>query len=441
MKRAGLVICAVCLLAPVLWAYPTDQFERTKIRRLPWQADVDAGKRRGTKTPPGAQWKSEQIKLRMTEAGKDFDLRADTPKDPVLQAGLEAILKRERWDDYYVSLLDITDPAHPRYAAVKETNSQTPGSVAKLLVAAAVLDQLKRRFPNDLAKREEILRNVMVVADDWAMPNHHEIPVVNGDSVQVRRVKVGDTFSLWEWLDHAISPSSNSAGTLAWREAILMKLMGEAYPPAQRDEALFKTWDKKTFTDAAFNVVDQPLVDAGLSTDDNYLRLFFTKGAGKYLSSDTSRASPLALLQWLVRVEQGRMVDAFSSLELKRLMYITRRRIRYIKSPSLNDSAVFFKSGSLFECKPEEGFQCIQYQGNVTNVLNAVVEVETPDPVAETSPAISPDSKNPDPEKKPNKNNQKRVYLVVVMSNELKRNAASDHAALGTAIHQLLLDN
>ena len=35
------------------------------------------------------------------------------------------------------------------------------------------------------------------------------------------------------------------------------------------------------FTAAAFQTVDQPLLDAGLSTEEFFIRMFFTRGAGK----------------------------------------------------------------------------------------------------------------------------------------------------------------
>jgi hypothetical protein len=296
---------------------------------------------------------------------------------------------------------------------------QTPGSVAKVLVAAGLLQELKDRFPSDIPGREALLRSTTVTADEWAMPNSHEVPVVDGDRVAVRPVRRGDTFSLWEWLDHALSPSSNAAGTTVWREGILMNLLGKDYPPAHYDEALFGRWDKAAFSAAAFDTVDRPQVEAGLDPANFKLRLFFTTGPSRFLHSEESRVSPLALLQWMVAVEQGRMVDEFSSLELKRLLYLTRRRIRYAQAPELNAAAVFFKSGSLFECAPEPGFECVQYQGNVVNVLNALVEVESAAPADANAP-------------------RPLTYMVAVMSNELKRNAADDHAKLASSVHQLL---
>ncbi len=90
----------------------------------------------------------------------------------------------------------------------------------------------------------------------------------------------------------------------------------------------------------------------------------------------TARARELA--RYLVRLEQGRIVDEFSSREIKRLLYVTERRIRYAASPALASAAVYFKSGSLFECAKEPGFTCVPYAGNVKNYMNSVAIVEHP---------------------------------------------------------------
>lgn len=402
----------VCML--LLTGYPIDEGARTQVRRLDWQTEVNAGKARGTKLKPGAEWSGERIVLKMTDAGRDFVLTDKTPKDATLQAGLEKILARNAFENYHVAILDITNPKAPRFAGVSETEEQTPGSVAKLLVAAGLLDAVAKRFGEDLAAREAFLRTTAVSADAWLMPNGHEVPVVHGSKVTIRAIKPGDRFTLWEWMDHALSPSSNAAGTLVWRESTLMALLGAEYPPKSWDPKLFSRWSRQEFTDAVFKAIDQPQTAAGLDPDKFRLRAFFTKGAGKYIQSASSRTSPLALLQWMVKVEQAKMVDAFSSRELKKLMYLTRRRVRYAQSAELDNSAVFFKSGSLFECKPEPGYTCGQYRGNKVNVLNALVEVET------------------------EKADGGHVYLVAVMSNELKKNAALDHGRLAGEIHALV---
>jgi len=99
---------------------------------------------------------------------------------------------------------------------------------------------------------------------------------------------------------------------------------------------------------------------------------------------------------------------------MKRLMYQTERRIRYASSPKLNDAAVYFKSGSLFRCQPEEGFTCLPYQGNVINYMNSVAIIEQ------------------------EIEGTKLHYIIVVLSNILRKNSAVEHQALGVDIHNLL---
>jgi hypothetical protein len=395
---------------------------------------------------------------------RSFDLTAETPKDPELQAGLEALLKKGRWRNYDLAILDLTDPNKPRFAGVDETAMQTPGSTAKVLLAAGMLQELKNRFPDDFEARRRLLIEHQVSADEWAMPNHHEVPVVTGDlagkdyKAVIRRLFPGDTFSLYEWMDHTLSPSSNASASMLWREATLMHLLGADYPPTKVDTALLGRWDREAMTRAAFETVDAPVLGAGLRVEDFFIRMFFTHGANRWVKSEASGASPLGLVRWLLRMEQGRIVDEPSSLELKRMLYLTRRRIRYALAPELAESAVFFKTGSLYQCQPEEGYTCAAYQGNVVNVLNAMIVVETPvpasppaaEPGTEAGPGssstgkaplppaalpVTPPSKPPAPTSPPA---LASFYLVGVMSNELKKNAAEDHTRLASAIHALL---
>ncbi len=115
-------------------------------------------------------------------------------------------------------------------------------------------------------------------------------------------------------------------------------------------------------------------------------------------------------MKYLVAMERGQVVDSASSLEIKRMLYMTDRRIRYAAAPQLATAAVYFKSGSLYSCKQEEGYQCGKYIGNVNNYMNSVAIVEHTDGT---------------------------TYLVVLMSNVLKKNSASDHAALASSIDRI----
>jgi hypothetical protein len=141
---------------------------------------------------------------------------------------------------------------------------------------------------------------------------------------------------------------------------------------------------------------------------------FFTSNGKKLVPGTTSYANPRELMRYLIKLEQGKLVDAFSSREIKRLIYMTQSRIRYASSPALGGSAVYFKSGSLYKCRQEANFTCRKYQGNVLNMLNSVAMVESP--AAE----------------------RQLFYLATVMSNVLRKNSAVVHQTLATRIHRLI---
>ena len=150
----------------------------------------------------------------------------------------------------------------------------------------------------------------------------------------------------------------------------------------------------------------------GISEDDWRLGSFFTGEAKKLIpGSGGSVGTPFGLMKYLIALERGKIVDERSSLEIKRLLYMTDRRIRYASSSALKDAAVYFKSGSLYKCKPEEGFECKKYAGNVENYMNSVVIVEHPDGT---------------------------TYMVALMSNVLRKNSNIDHMSLATQIDRII---
>jgi hypothetical protein len=108
------------------------------------------------------------------------------------------------------------------------------------------------------------------------------------------------------------------------------------------------------------------------------------------------------------------VVDVDSSLEMKRLLYMTDRRIRYAQAPALRDAAVYFKSGSLYKCDRVKNPDCGKYMGNVMNYMNSVAIVEHPDNCR---------------------------YMVVLMTNVLGKNSASDHMYLAGRIDRLIRSN
>ena len=398
--------------------YPLDGYAHTGIRRLRAYAMILDGTMPGNIVlQPGARLPRDSIRLRLASVNETLDVPRDMATDPELQAGIQRIVG-SRDPSYKVAVLDITDPANPRYAALKADQGYIPGSVGKLLVLTGLFNELKKLHPTSVSAREAVLRDTRVVADEFAMPNTHAVPIVADDwsGVSHRAIRLGDEFSLWEWVDHMVSPSSNAAGSVVWKEALLINEFGARYPPSTEDAAaFFRDTPKAELTERSIRILEDPLVEIGLDPELLRIRTFFTRGGSRIIPGRGSHATPRALVRWLVRLEQGKVVDRWSSLEMKRLMYFTRRRYRYAFSPALNSAAVFFKSGSLYRCGPEEGFQCGQYRGNLENLMHSVAIVESP------AGAEHP-----------------RVYLVSMMSNVLKVNSAAEHMEIGTQVERLI---
>jgi len=208
----------------------------------------------------------------------------------------------------------------------------------------------------------------------------------------------------------------NGAASVVWREAILIRAFGDRYPVSwDESEAFFDTTPKSQLTAISQSIMLEPLRAAGIDTESMRQGSFWTRVGQQRVPGTTSFATPRELARFMQRLEQGRLVDLWSSLEMKKYLYLTKRRYRYVYAPELNDSAVFFKSGSLYACRPEEGFRCRRYMGNARNFMNSVVTVES--------------DAGPEPE---------RTYIVTMTSNVLRFNSAWDHSRFAAAIHAML---
>ncbi|MBM3813618.1 MAG: serine hydrolase [Acidimicrobiia bacterium] len=405
------LVSVILFCALASHAYPIDGAARTGIRRLAAYKLAHEGKiKKSVNLPPGALWNTDQIKIRLS--GSDFDITTSTPEDSYLKAGLQAIFAI-RDDSYSLALLDISDPSLPRYAAIRPDVSRIPGSVGKLFVATGIFGALRRIHPSSTAAREKILRDTIVTADSFVYRDGKTVPFFNdGDAAILnRRLESGDKFSLWEWLDHMLSQSSNAAASTTWKQAMLLHKFGAAYPPAPAAEAqFFKEPSKTDLRDLALESLESALTESGLDTSKIRIGTFFTSGGSRAIPGTASYSTPRELLRWLIKMEQGKLVDAWSSLELKRLLYCSRPRYRYASSPALAKAAVYFKSGSLFQCEPEPGYRCVQYKGNKTNLMHSVTVVES----------------------------GSKAYLVAMTSNVLRLNSAVEHQTIATEIERLI---
>ena len=395
--------------------YPIDGYEHTGIKRLKRLELIKSGEiKDATALPAGALKSFSEIQLNLLSRKSDsvmglMQVNEDFQKEiSALFRGLDK--------SYSLTVLDISDPGNVRYAERNETAGYQPGSVGKLAVLNGLFTQLAKIYPDSFEKRTELLKNKSVKSGVWGLTDEHTIPIYNieKNTLVKRQVIASDVFTLYEWADHMLSVSNNGAASIVWREVLLMAAFEDKYPDLTQEEtdAYFKETPRKELTDLSNDVVNLPLRDLGITADEWRLGSFFTRGANTYVGDKGgSIGSPQGLMKFLVQLEQGKVVDEASSLEMKRLMYMTDRRIRYAQSPALKEAAVYFKSGSLYKCDRSKGEACGKYMGNVTNFMNSVIIVEHPDNCR---------------------------YMVVLMTNVLRKNSASDHMYLAGNIDKLI---
>jgi len=401
------------LTAPAGHAYPIDGYADTGIRRVEGARLANEGLIKGRKQPPGALLTTEQVDLRLL-GHKELNL----PKaDPKFTAELLKVLGNDA-GSYGIAVLDLSDPDNPRYAQHREDYRQNVGSVGKLVVALGLFQALADTWPGDTKQRIHVLRDTLVTADEFSQKDHHKIRIFDVENRKLTRriMQIGDQATLWEYLDWMLSVSSNAAASMTMREAMLLRQYGKDYPPSEAEiERFFKETPGKELTALFQRTFFEPVTRNGLDLENLRQGSFFTrKGKHKVNGGGNSYGTARQLMLFTLRMEQGRLVDEFSSRQIKRLLYMTERRIRYASSPKLKDSAVYFKSGSLYSCKEEEGFKCGAYKGNVKNYMNSVAIVEYP----------------------PGEN--RLFYISTLVSNVLRKNSAVEHQTMGTRVHQII---
>ena len=413
-KSLLITLCIVCFVVSDSPSYPIDGYPFTNIKRLSYLQKVVDGELKGTMPIPGAMRKTYEIQLNLWDERGDSLATIPAP-DPGLQKAINGLFPRLN-ENYSIAVLDITPGKPIRYASRKENDGYQPGSVGKLAVLFGFFTELAKIYPESFADRVDLLCTKEVRGGSWALYDSHTVPIFNTEKETLvkRQVQASDVFLLYEWLDYMLSVSNNRAAAICWREAILMRAFGKKYPDLTEKEAneFFSSTPRDSLSDMAISVVNDPLRAIGISKDEWRLGTLFTRGGSdKIPPQGGSTGTPVGLMKFLIHLERGLAVDEASSLEMKKLMYMTDRRIRYAASPALKNAAVYFKSGSLYKCAPEAGYTCAKYKGNVDNFMNSVAIVEHDDCT---------------------------TYLVALMSNVRKRNSASDHMALAASIDKII---
>lgn len=403
-------------LLSLLWpalapAYPVDGYAYTGIRRLEQARQVQSGEVAGRRRQVGQYLPMADIAPRWHAS----DGRSLPRVDAELSRRLAELVPAAERADYAIAVLDLSDPRRPAYAIHNPQLQANVGSVAKVLVALALFQKLADLYPADIAARERVLRDTRITADAFSQydSRSHTVPFwdVERRLGASRPVRVGDEGSLWEFLDWMLSASSNSAAAMVQKELIALAHFGLRYPVSAEEEAEFFAGTSRVELGRLMSeTMTGALVRNGLDPERIRQGSFFTRGGNQRVSNTTSHATPEQLVKILFRLEAGTLVDGFSSREIKRLLYLTQRRIRYASHPALNEAAVYFKSGSLYRCNGG----CAKYKGDKVNRLASVAIVE--------SPAGAP----------------AHHYLVAVTSNVLRVNSAVAHQTLAMRIHRLI---
>ena len=412
MKRLSFLIglLTVVCFADFGFTYPLDGYPETGIGRIEAARLAVFGEMPGRQQPPGALLPLRLVELRLLDH-KDMQL---PEPDPAFTREVVAFLEEDA-DRYGVAVLDLSDPDNPRYAEHRADYKQNVGSIGKIVVALALFQALADVYPEDITARQRVLRETVIRADEFIRNDHHEVRIYDPQkgTLKHRPLEIGDRATLWEYMDWMLSASSNAAAAIVMKQAMLVKQFGKAYPVPDPDvDQFFKETPKKQLGELFADTLYTPMTRNGLDLDQFRQGSFFTRRGKERVPGTSSYGTARELMRYALKMEQGRLVDQFSSREIKRLLYMTERRIRYASSPALADSAVYFKSGSLYSCKEEPGFSCKKYKGNRKNYMNSLALVETPAGI------------------------NRLYYMTTLISNVLYKNSAVNHQTLATRIHR-----
>jgi len=393
-------------------AYPLYGSEDRGIGRLEQARLAHEGVIPGRKKISGELLSLDQVDLRLL---KYKDLELPSP-DPAFTRKITNLMGGNA-RNYGVAVLDLSNPDKPLYAEHNGSMAQNPGSVGKVVVATALFQALADIYPRNTKMREALLRNTVVTADEFIHWDTHNVRMWNSETQKLTRrpIKLGDQASLWTWVDWMMSASSNAAAATCMEHAMLMVHFGKQYPVSDEEAARFFAETPKTeLRDLAVRTFQDPLSRNGIDLTKFRQGSIFTSTGKKKVPGTNSYATAGEMMNYFLRLEQGRIIDEFSSREIKRMIYMTERRIRYASSPALREAAVYFKSGSLYSCREEEGFKCGKYKGNKYNYMNSIAIVESP-------------AENP-----------QHFYIVTLISNVLRKNSAVDHQTMATRIHRII---
>jgi len=392
-------------------AFPIDAAKETGIERLEGYRQAQLGNVPGNRLFQGGRLYSEQITLALHN--RNFSLPAE--EDHQLAQRVVSLLGDEA-QDYSLSLIDISNPDRPYIVNHNVDVIRNPASVGKIIVALALFQALADIYPDDVKSRERVLKDSMITADAFIRHDHHKVPFWLPEQMRLQKRKLaeGDTANMWTYLDWTLSASSNAAVSMVIKHLLLLRHFGKAYPVSSAKEFEYFNRPRSQLRLDLLAALQEPVARNGLDPDHLRQGGFFSREGKRRVPGSNSVSTTRELMLYLLLMEQGKLVDAWSSLQIKKLLYITQHRIRYASSPALKDAAVYFKSGSFYKCVDEPDFVCKKYSGNKLNIMNSVAIIE--------APAGAP----------------RLHYIVAITSNVLKKNSAVAHQTLATRLHSLI---
>jgi hypothetical protein len=408
----SLVLLGWCCATP---GYPLYNSEDRGILRLQQARLAHEGIIPGRQKVSGELLPLEAVDLRLLQ-----ERQLELPQsDPGFTAALRSLLGTDT-GGVSLAIVDLSVPGSPRYAGYRDTLTFPPGSIGKLVVAAALFQALADAWPDSMEKRLAVLRDTRVEASELVIGDEHKVRLWDPESriLSRRPLQPGDSASLWNWLDWMLSASSNAAASVCLQQTLLLAHFGRQYPVTETEARRFmQETPEQELSRLLQNTLQGTLQRSGIDTTRFRQGSFFTRAGKAQVPGGGSLANNRELLNFLLKLEQGRIVDEFSSRELKRLLYVTEQRTRYAASPAMYEAAVYYKSGSLYSCTAEHKGACQPFRGDRINIMNSVAIVE--------SPADAP----------------RYHYLVSLHTNRLRQDAARLHWALATRLHELIRAN
>lgn len=236
MRFMTRILLFLLMIPSVVLSYPIYGSENTGIRRLEAARRAQTGLINGRRLNEGQSLTSAQVGLQLLDRHA-----TDLPQpDPGFSERLVELLPPNK-SRYSVCVLDLSNPGRPLYAEHNGYNRQNPGSIGKIAAAIGIFQALADLYPDNLARREQILRETVITADDFINYDTHRVPLWNPHTGKLthRPLQIGDQGSLWEYLDWTLAASSNAAASMVMKHAMLLAYFKRHYPVSEKEQASF----------------------------------------------------------------------------------------------------------------------------------------------------------------------------------------------------------